>query len=981
MPEPANASNPAPNEGGLLRSFRISGDFLDVVRRHIVNLTLLFGSLGGLWAGAHALGWSNWFAGLVAAGPPVIVYLWVVLPQQLVKRRQASLIQISRQVDAISGETLVGADYFLIGPYPPQRRMHYRRADGVHDKVLHWVRQLQDPVLILTGESGTGKSSLLQAYVIPELEAGAVPFKVLTVRSFDNPLEQLRQQLTALWERVPDDFSNLTLVVLLERVLSRIKRSNADTRLLIVFDQFEEFIILPNDATEQDPAMLAFLQEMRELALADCIVMFSLRSEYRPYLERLGLPPLREGVNWLEVPAFIYSDAAAFLRAPAGELNIEEDRLHKILTEAAAVDGTPKLIRPIILNMLGVVMRRIAGRPPSRHSTSRLLEEDLYGVINDARRRDVARLILPHLITDADTKRPRTIGELFEETRLDPSVIHGCLLDLELSGYARQLRRSDDICHRLWEVSHDFVARLLGPILKTPWGTKWNAIRPYLFTIFLLSWLVALIFVPSLASAWGRLQAETILRDRYQFMLHKRPNGYTATQVTNEDENLKDAFVLLAKLNPVTTLNLGTSIKLQSLDGIEHLTNLTEVYLADCLNLKKLDGLGQLSELQSVNLRLCGSLTNVRAFSGSVGPQSLELSFCSNLETLDGLQDSHHLQSIFCDNCINLTNIDSLRDLSSLQTLNLDACPKLTPSDILRNVPDVQYLSLAGWKQLTNLASLQKLSNLEMLNLAGCVELTSLDGLQDTHFLEELSVSGCVNLADIDAISQLADLSAIDLSGCLRLTKIDGIKNSKDLVSLDLSDCKQISDFNTISEFLRLKNLNLSNCVLSTVLPLAKLAVLEVLNLHGNQSLINFEGISALKSLKTLNLSMCNLLPNLGDIRDLPKLESVNAESCASLVACSGFSHVPKLVELRFCNCVNLVSLEGIQEVQNLESINLYGCSKFHDILPLQKCFKLKSVDLRQIKDLNLADVARLKKSLPQANIQISEEFYKSSEH
>jgi hypothetical protein len=86
--------------------------------------------------------------------------------------------------------------------------------------------------------------------------------------------------------------------------------------------------------------------------------------------------------------------------------------------------------------MLGKVLSRIADSPEAELTTRNLLVGDLRTFINIKERREVSRIILPKMLTDADTKRPRRLGDLSKETGLDPQGVLGCLLDLELDGTA-----------------------------------------------------------------------------------------------------------------------------------------------------------------------------------------------------------------------------------------------------------------------------------------------------------------------------------------------------------------------------------------------------------------------------------------------------------------------------------------------------------------------------------------------------------------
>jgi hypothetical protein len=86
------------------------------------------------------------------------------------------------------------ADYFYIGLYPESRRQRYDRADGVHREVLSWLKGTKEPVVVLSGLSGTGKTSLLEAFVIPELRESKPSCTVLLIRGFDNPIAELRRR-------------------------------------------------------------------------------------------------------------------------------------------------------------------------------------------------------------------------------------------------------------------------------------------------------------------------------------------------------------------------------------------------------------------------------------------------------------------------------------------------------------------------------------------------------------------------------------------------------------------------------------------------------------------------------------------------------------------------------------------------------------------------------------------------------------------
>jgi len=141
------------------------------------------------------------------------------------------------------------------------------------------------------------------------------------------------------------------------------------------------------------------------------------------------------------------------------------------------------------------------------------------------------------------------ISELCSATGSDAHFIHGCLLQLETSGYVRQISRSEEIINRVWEVSHDFVARLLGPILKNPFRTFWERFWRVFYPLSIGVWAVAaaiLIF----AGPWlDRKSMESRLEKRFGFSIEETAHGYVLTEQDHVFDDLAAASPYLKKLN------------------------------------------------------------------------------------------------------------------------------------------------------------------------------------------------------------------------------------------------------------------------------------------------------------------------------------------------------------------------------------------------------------------------------------------------
>jgi hypothetical protein len=131
-----------------------------------------------------------WCAALVTA-LLALLFFSHTLPTLLDKRRKLKL-------SLITGAT--PPDYFQLSAREDEEK--FQRADGKHNEVFKWLRQPPGRVLYLTGSSGTGKSSLLTAWVLPKLDREGV--KVIRLRGYQDPAQALEDELKrpgAIWKR------------------------------------------------------------------------------------------------------------------------------------------------------------------------------------------------------------------------------------------------------------------------------------------------------------------------------------------------------------------------------------------------------------------------------------------------------------------------------------------------------------------------------------------------------------------------------------------------------------------------------------------------------------------------------------------------------------------------------------------------------------------------------------------------------------
>lgn len=137
--------------------------FVGMMLTYIAAVVLLwkyaFDELRALHEAAGTMGfWS------IIAAPLVCIVLFSMLPTAWRAVRERRL-----KAAVIGGDVQFKPGYFRLHPYGEADRGTFKRLDGADTAISAWLRATKVPLLYLSGASGTGKSSLLAANVLPSL--------------------------------------------------------------------------------------------------------------------------------------------------------------------------------------------------------------------------------------------------------------------------------------------------------------------------------------------------------------------------------------------------------------------------------------------------------------------------------------------------------------------------------------------------------------------------------------------------------------------------------------------------------------------------------------------------------------------------------------------------------------------------------------------------------------------------------------------
>ena len=647
-----------------------------------------------------------WLWNTLLLGIPVLIAIAQVTAEWAAERKRKQAQALAVKVDAVP------EGYFRIGPYldTAEDRTKFDRADCIHEKVLAWIKRADATPLYLTGDSGSGKSSVLSAFALPKLrEAG---WTVVEARAWQDPEAALGEAIRKLVEAKKWRLGEAkTLRGLLEALAKR-----ADEKVLLVLDQFEEFFILAG--SERQKAFTAFLDDLRAKPIKGLKLLLVLRSDYKTAIDELGLPLLRQGENWQEVGRFTIAAGAKFMTRSG--LALQPGALDRIATSASELDDSPGMIRPITLNVVGHVLSQGRASAPSLDAGV-LVRRYIEQSVEQPAIREIAPRVLKELVTDQGTKRPRSEQDLIEETRLRPGEVRAVMNGLSAAALARPL----DAAQGVWELSHDFVARAVSGYLgrrRVDWPTLARAFAaPALFGLMAAAAASAVI--------WNANAAERLRAQLADFGIELSQDEREAGP-RFKAKNWVEAGPLLARLTALQSLDLSNT-QVADLAPLKGLTALQSLDLPNT-QVADLAPLNGLTALQSLYLTAT-QVTDLAPLNGLTALQSLylESSKVADLAPLNGLTA---LQSLDLSDT-QVADLAPLRGLTALQSLDLS---------------NTQVADVAPLKGLTALQSLN-LSNTQVADLAPLKGLTA---------LQSLDLSG-TQVADLTPLQDLPNLAAI----------------------------------------------------------------------------------------------------------------------------------------------------------------------------------------------------------------------------
>jgi hypothetical protein len=334
------------------------------------------------------------------------------------------------------------------------RTIFFGRESEISDL---YARFYDSRVLLVYGESGTGKTSLIECGLRNEIPLEEALF--LTVRLPPDPLAAVRRELV----RIHSVTTGESLGTLIGEIIERKSKS-----LVLVFDQFEEFFLLLTEALRETfyREVKSWLDHHPKLHL-----VVALRQEYLAYADEFqahwsGYCSAKLWVRRLE-----REQAKSVITGPCAVCGVEVEKglPERLLADLGAEDAGVEL--PILQVVLDKLYREALAENPEQ---PRLTQKD-YGTLGQARLilarfledrlaaygkdEESARQVLKTLVTGEGTRLPSDVGEIAERVAPFGAKLSQERLEALLQRLVNDRILREDPDRHVYELRHDALAQ------------------------------------------------------------------------------------------------------------------------------------------------------------------------------------------------------------------------------------------------------------------------------------------------------------------------------------------------------------------------------------------------------------------------------------------------------------------------------------------------------------------------------------------
>ncbi|GAA5173572.1 hypothetical protein GCM10023321_75480 [Pseudonocardia eucalypti] len=343
-------------------------------------------------------------------------------------------------------------------------------------------------MLVVVGPSGSGKSSLLRAGLIPELESEGLPgvpgssaWPVIVCAPGSEPLRTLAIRLAPAIQADADELAE-QLGAEPEALGSAIRGALAggsggqpgDRRLILIVDQFEEVFTTCREKADR----LAFVAALRAASRDSALVVLALRSDFYPLCAAEAWWA-RAFDHQLNVPVMTERELRAVIEQPArrANLTLAPGLTDRLLSDLMVSDGGGRPTEHGALPLLSYTLSKMCRRAPSGEldltsyleigTVSEAISQGADACYDQLRPEDraTAQRILVRLVRLGERESEDTRRRVLEE-RLDPDASTERVLRILTDERLIVRDRDPDTGEPTVELAHLILARRWGRLRR-----------------------------------------------------------------------------------------------------------------------------------------------------------------------------------------------------------------------------------------------------------------------------------------------------------------------------------------------------------------------------------------------------------------------------------------------------------------------------------------------------------------------------------
>ncbi len=305
------------------------------------------------------------------------------------------------------------------------------RQQDIH-RLIQRIGSTQHRLTVLYGQSGVGKSSMLEAGLIPTLRQAPIGDRDVApvlLRMYTRWVKDLGKALTAALDDLPVGHKPATDCKSPAAILEQLRRNEQHYLLtVLILDQFEEFFFTGKTPSERQH-FFEFLRDCLDIPFVK--VILSIREDYLHHLlegsRRVKLDVINNNILdkhiLYHIGNFSPQDAQSIIQSltQRSQVYLEPALVDALVTDLAS-DGEE--VRPIELQVVGAQLQteKIAtlAQYQEHGPKEKLVQKYLAEVVTDCgpENQRLARLVLYFLTAENNTRPLKTRGEL--EKDLEP---------------------------------------------------------------------------------------------------------------------------------------------------------------------------------------------------------------------------------------------------------------------------------------------------------------------------------------------------------------------------------------------------------------------------------------------------------------------------------------------------------------------------------------------------------------------------------